>query len=78
MNLGEKARDKITGFSGTITGKCEYLTGCSTVLLQPEVDKDGKFVDAHWFDIDRLETIDAKPSMHQVNTKGACDPAPIK
>ena len=78
MKLGGKAKDKITGFSGTITAKCEYLTGCTQYLLQPGTDKDGKYVDGRWMDEDRLEAIEADPVMHQVNTKGACDPAPIK
>lgn len=78
MKLGQKAKDKITGYTGTLTGKCEYLTGCTQFLLQPPTDKDGKFVDARWFDEDRLELIPAEPVEHKVSTKGACDPAPIK
>lgn len=78
MKLGEIVKDRITGFSGTITGKCEYLTGCTQYLLQPNIDKDGKYVDGHWMDEDRLEAVKAEPVMHQVSTKGSCDPAPIK
>lgn len=33
IKLGQKAKDRITGFAGTITGKVEYITGCNQVLL---------------------------------------------
>ncbi len=53
--LGDRARDKITGFEGVVTGRCQYLTGCDQILLNPPVKDDGDFRGAHWFDIDRCE-----------------------
>ena len=41
MNLGQKARDKITGFEGTIIGRAEYLTGCTQFCLAPKTTPDG-------------------------------------
>ena len=76
--LGQKAKDEITGFSGTITGKCEYLTGCTQYLLQPPIDKDGKFVDGRWIDEDRLRVTEEGLVSFAVQTKGFCDPAPIR
>jgi len=58
LELGKKARDKITGFEGIITGHCKHLYGCDTYCLVPTVDKDGKTQDAHWFDEGRIEIID--------------------
>jgi hypothetical protein len=57
--LGDRARDKITGFEGIVTGHCDYLTGCDQVLLNPP-SKDGALVSAHWFDIDRCEVVEAQ------------------
>ncbi len=54
IKLGDKVADKITGFSGVVTGIGEYLTGCSTILVQPKIDKDRKWVDSKWFDETRL------------------------
>lgn len=56
IELGKKARDKITGFTGIITGRSQYLTGCDQYCLVPPV-KDDKIGDAHWFDEGRLEII---------------------
>lgn len=54
MKLGVTARDKITGFEGVVTGMAYYLTGCHQVLLQPAMS-EGKWVESHWFDLQRLE-----------------------
>lgn len=53
-NMGLTGTDKITGFTGLMTGFCAYLTGCNQVLLSPKVDKTGKPQDAHWFDEQRI------------------------
>jgi len=56
--LGEKARHKISGFEGIVTGHAEYLTGCDRYQLLPEgVDKDGKPREAEWFDDSTLEGV---------------------
>lgn len=54
-NLGKKAKDKITGFEGIITGKCFYLYGCAQYCLMPTVDKDGKKQEGNWFDEGRIK-----------------------
>lgn len=55
--LGYRATDKVTGFSGTIDSVCFDLYGCIQCSLRPQIDKDGKIPDGHWFDVTRL-TID--------------------
>ena len=56
--LGRKMRDVITGFTGRVVGYVTYLTGCNQALLTPQVDKEGKPVEAEWFDEQRLEYVD--------------------
>lgn len=53
LKLGQTVSDTITGFKGVITGRCEYISGCHQVLVVPPVDKDGKHVEAQWFDEQR-------------------------
>lgn len=53
--MGKSAKDKITGFTGIITSKHIYLTGCNQYGLQPAVDKDGKVPDKGYFDEGRIE-----------------------
>lgn len=57
IELGQKAKDKITGFQGTLTGRTQWLTGCDQYCLVPPVDKDGKVGDSVWFDEGRIEIL---------------------
>ncbi len=53
-HLGYRATDRVTGFSGTITGFCTYLTGCNQYLVAPRCGEDGKHAEPHWLDEQRL------------------------
>lgn len=70
--FGKKARDKVTGFTGVITGRADYMYGCSQLVLAPAVDKDGKMADGHWFDEGRIEILEeaVKPSSVQASRPG--------
>ena len=60
IELGMKARDRITGFEGTISGRAQYLTGCDQYLLNPPA-RDGKLCDSAWIDEQRLEVLTGAP-----------------
>lgn len=67
INLGDKARDTVTGFEGIAVVRSEYISGCARVGLQPAVDKDGKIPDAQHFDepmltVVKAATVPAAPS----------------
>ena len=52
---GDRVKDTLTGFTGTITGRCDYMTGCRQYSVNPgKVDKDGKVVGSIWLDEGRL------------------------
>lgn len=55
IELGQKGKDKITGFEGIITGRASYLYGCDQYSIVPAIDKDGKTGETHWFDEGRIE-----------------------
>jgi hypothetical protein len=75
--LGNTYRDRITGFSGVATGWTTYISGCSQVLLAPPVDKEGKLVEAQWFDEQRLVDLRAEPiALDNSETPGFDKPAP--
>jgi hypothetical protein len=77
--LGSKVTDKITGLTGRVVGIVEYISGCNQVLVSPPVDKDGKYVDAHWVDVQRLEILDEPRVTLDNGTTPGCDmPAPVK
>ena len=54
LELGQKAKDKITGFEGVITGRAQYLYGCDQYCIVPPA-KDGQIKDGQWFDEGRIE-----------------------
>lgn len=58
LPLGAKARDVVTGFSGTITGVARYLTGCDQYLLVAPVGTDGT-THHGWYDDNRVEQVGA-------------------
>ena len=80
MKLGQKAKDKITGFTGILTGKAEYLTGCTQYSIQPDVKESGDFIEARWFDEGRLEIIGSGINQKDIlgEENGADFSAPIK
>jgi len=76
INLGDRAKDIVTGFEGTVTGKASYLTGCDQYVITPDAS-DGKMNDAGWFDENRVEVISKskiKLATTKKNKKGG--PAP--
>lgn len=76
---GRKVKDRITGFSGVVTGVVFYLTGCHQALVCPGMDKDGKLQDSNWFDIQRLEVDEAEAAIVLDNSASpGCDRAPPK
>lgn len=81
---GSEVRDRITGFNGLVTGRCQYITGCNQYLVQPSTNEKGEFVEARWFDENRL-VIDSwmrKTELADLIGASADDgpdvPAPIK
>jgi len=58
INLGDKAKDKITGFMGVVTGRCIYLNGCVQYRIQPQKMHDGKIIEGEWIDEGQLVLMD--------------------
>lgn len=64
---GDKVKEKITGFEGTITGTCFYLTGCNSYLITPEAKDSQTKAEGVWYDEGRLKLIkDQKVTKKQV------------
>jgi hypothetical protein len=62
IQLGDKARDTITGFTGTVVAMTKWIHNCERATLQPPVGADGKLPDTGSFDVPSLEVIEAKPA----------------
>jgi len=64
INLGDTAKHVITGFTGVVVARVEYLTGCSQLCLQPQgltLDKgdvyDSRYFDEPYVDVVARETV---------------------
>ncbi len=73
---GDAVREKITGFSGIITGTAFYLTGCTQYLITAESKNEITPAKASWYDEGRVELvkIEGNPSVIEIkNEVGAYD-----
>ncbi len=59
IELGDKVKDVISGFTGIVTGKSEFLHGCIRYGICPQELHDGATIDTHWFDEPQLELIES-------------------
>ena len=50
----DEVTDIITGFTGIVVGKTEWLNGCIRYGIQSKTLKDGLPVDIQWFDSPQL------------------------
>ena len=57
VQLGDRVRDKLTGFEGIAYGRWTCLTGCVSYDVHPPA-KDGKIPPSEWIDESRLEVVD--------------------
>lgn len=69
-----KVKDRLTGFSGIVTGRVEYLTGCRRYLVQAKMKKSGTSPpEPEWLDEDRLVVSKTKnlggPQTHEAPKK---------
>lgn len=78
FELGDKLRDRVSGFTGIAMAIIEFYNGCVRYMLEPETDKDGKLVEACYIDVQQLEKVDdglnKKQERAKQNTGGSVNP----
>ncbi len=55
--LGSSVVDFVTGFSGIVTSRVEYLTGCVQYGITPHVLADMKLPETGYFDESRIRIV---------------------
>ena len=60
IQLGDKVRCKISGFTGTATARMEFLNGCIQYEVAPRIGKENKIPDTVFIDEQSLEVVLAK------------------
>ena len=66
IRLGQRVRDKITGFEGTVVCRSEWINGCIQFSVQPRVDKDGKLPEMQWIDEQQCEALEDPPTENPI------------
>ena len=82
LNLGDKAKDPITGFEGVVIARTQWLHGCARVTLQPQsLTNDGRPTEAHTFDELQLVLVERdamKKATPEERKKGGPRPEPTR
>lgn len=72
--LGWAVKDKVTGFTGTVSTIGFDLYGCVQAIVTPKAvfESNGaqKLDRSEWFDVSRLEKIGDQPVMQPIPAKG--------
>ena len=58
IELGNKVRDTVTGFTGIAVARTIWLYGCERIAIEPQELHEGKTIDEHWFDDQRVEVLE--------------------
>lgn len=58
IRMGQKVRSIVSGFTGIVTGRVEYINGCVQYVVVPRVKEDGSTIDVQWIDEQNLEIVD--------------------
>ena len=60
FKVGERLRDKVSGFTGIAMSKVEYFSGCIQYLVDPEqLNKETNAkMNGVYFDLEQLEKVD--------------------
>ena len=70
IKLGQEAKDKVTGFKGILTARCQYITGCDQYQISPAgLDSDNKLKELYQFDEGRIEILGPGIAEKEVQAK---------
>lgn len=73
FELGDKAKDMITGFEGIIVYRTQWLHNCNVYGLKSQKLKDDKPMDNSQFDEPQLELVKEKVIEKSRKTGGPCE-----
>lgn len=54
IELGDKVKDGVSGFTGIVTARTDYINKCVRFEVSPAKTDQGKLLDAYWFDEEQL------------------------
>jgi len=78
FDLGCVAKDLVTGYTGVIIAKTEWLSGCRRYVLQSQKLHDGKPVESLSVDEEQIELDEIAPRVVIGKPTGGPCPAPTR
>ncbi len=58
IELGQKVKDRITGYEGIAIARLEYINGCIQYCVKPnKLDEKGKIIEGEYIDVGQLEIV---------------------
>jgi hypothetical protein len=80
--LGVLAKDRISGFTGVVESRTQYLTGCNRIAMRQQgVKPDGGLYELIGFDEPFVEVVDDKvvqPVVPRASDSGGPQPLPSR
>jgi hypothetical protein len=55
FELGQKVECIVTGFTGIVIGRNEWLNGCKQYCVKRKIDKEGNIKEGQWIDEEQLK-----------------------
>jgi hypothetical protein len=71
--LGDKVKDKVTGFKGIVVSAHDYLNGCTRLTVQPKLKKDGTMPETETFDEPQLKVM--QDTVHELGVQDLGGPS---
>lgn len=69
IKLGQKVRDRVTGYEGVVDYIAEMMHDATKIGIQPPLDKKGKWQDCYSIDEHNIEVIDEKPTVEPITAE---------
>lgn len=76
IELGSKVKDLVSGYTGTVVNRVQYLNRCIQYGVQGKMSKEGKLPDTHYFDEGQLEVVSAGSKKLQAAMEAHRETAP--
>lgn len=61
LKLGSTVKHKLTGLTGTVIARAEYLYNVPHLLIQPAVKPDGTILQSVWFWEPEMDLVSGPP-----------------
>lgn len=73
INCGDTVKDTLSGLTGVVVARTEWMYGCVRLAVQPSGSKDGRPYEPFWVDEPQVEEIET-PLQQEVEEEETAPP----